>query len=291
MSFTSSSTASLTEPSELRICVASKKRVLSFYRWAPSKKAAEEEKNLRGAFELFDTPKALAFSQDRICIGYKRSYVIMSLLDGKLINELPFNMTHDPVINCLPDRTQWCVQVETNTIFLNANFEPLYENGIIWKDVPSAVVQSTPYVLALTNQSIDICTFNGSQAVPVQQIPHKSSVVAGRSRLWMDSRTGRIYSATPTDVVLLEPIPVHIQLQNYTGTYKYDLALILIRAMLGISVSSSINDLPRTMDGHAKGNLDISSMPKLKTFEVNEPGLFKVILRFLSTSSIYMILF
>ena len=265
--------------SELRICVASKKRVLSFLRWTPPKKAVEEEKNLRGAFELFDTPKALAFSHDRICIGYKRSYVIMSLTDGRLVNELPFTMAHDPVINCLQDRTQWCIQLDNNTIFLNANFEPLYENGIIWKDTPSAVVQSSPYVLALMNQSIDICTFNGSQAVPVQQIGQKGAPTAGKCRLWMDFRTGRIYSATSNDVVLLEPIPVHIQLQNYTGMYKYDLALILIRAMLGISVSSSVNDLTRTADGHAKGNLDTSSMPKMRTFEVNEPGLFKVNIR------------
>lgn len=202
----------------------------------------------------------------------------MNLADGRILSELPFNMIHDPVINCFQDRTQWCIQLELNTVFLNANFEPLYENGIPWKDIPSAVVQSSPYVLALTNQSIDICTFNGSQAVPVQQIPHKSPIAPGKCRLWMDSQLQRIYSATPTDVVLLEPIPVHIQLQNYTGVYKYDLALILIRAMLGISVSASIgDDHSRTKDGHAKGINGVSSLPKVMTFENNETSLSKVI--------------
>lgn len=264
-------------PTELRICVASKRRTLSFYRWTPQDKKAQEEKNLSG-FELFDVPKALGFSNDRICIGYKRSYVIMSLTDGKIISELPFNMTHDPVINCFQDRTQWCIQLEANTIFLNARFEPLYENGVPWKDIPSAIVQSSPYVLALTNQAIDICTFNGSQAVPVQQIPHRGPTTAGKCRLWMDSQSQRIYSATPTDVVLLEPIPVHIQLQNYTGACKYELGLILIRAMLGISVTASTgDDHSRTKDGHAKGIEDTSSLPKVITFENNEPGLPKVI--------------
>ena len=157
-----------------------------------------------------------------------------------------------------------------NTVFLNSNFEPLYESGITWKDIPSAIVQASPYVLSLMNQSIDVCTFNGSQSVPVQQIPQKGSSTTGKCRLWMDARTERIYAATPTDVVLLEPIPVHIQLQNYTGMYRYDLALILIRAVLGMSVSSSINDQSRTMDGHAKGNLDTSTMPKALTFVNNE---------------------
>ncbi len=267
-------------PDELRICVV-KRRALSFYRWFPQDRRVEEDKNLRGAFELFDTPRTIALSRDRVCIGYKKSYVIMSLSTGTIINELVFSMAHDPVINCLQDRTQWCIQMEANTVFLNSNFEPLYENGIIWKDIPSAVVQSSPYVLALMNQSIDVCTFNGSQSVPVQQIPHKSTTTNGKCRLWMDARTERIYAATPTDVVLVEPIPVHIQLQNYTGMYRYDLALILLRAVLGMSVSSSLHDQSRTNDGHAKGNLDTSTMPKVITFANNEQVAINVNISFL----------
>jgi hypothetical protein len=267
-------------PDELRICVV-KRRALSFYRWFPQDRRVEEDKNLRGAFELFDTPRTIALSRDRVCIGYKKSYVIMSLSTGTIINELVFSMAHDPVINCLQDRTQWCIQMEANTVFLNSNFEPLYENGIIWKDIPSAVVQSSPYVLALMNQSIDVCTFNGSQSVPVQQIPHKSTTTNGKCRLWMDARTERIYAATPTDVVLVEPIPVHIQLQNYTGMYRYDLALILLRAVLGMSVSSSLHDQSRTNDGHAKGNLDTSTMPKVITFANNEQVAVNVNISFL----------
>ena len=200
----------------------------------------------------------------------------MSLVTGLIINELTFNMAPDPVINCLQDRRQCCVQMEGNTVFLNSNFEPLYENGITWKDIPSAIVQASPYVLALMNQSIDVCTFNGSQSVPVQQISQKGATTAGKCRLWMDARTERIYAATPTDVVVLEPIPVHIQLQNYTGMYRYDLALILIRAVLGMSVSSS-HEQSRTNDGHAKGNLDTSTMPKEVTFPNNEQSSKKVI--------------
>jgi hypothetical protein len=170
--------------------------------------------------------------------------------------------------------------MEANTVFLNSNFEPLYESGITWKDIPSCIVQARPYVLALMNQSIDVCTFNGSQSVPVQQILQKGATTPGKCRLWMDARTERIYAATPTDVVLVEPIPVYIQLQNYTGMYRYDLALILIRAVLGMSVSSSIHDQSRTNDGHAKGNLDLSTMPKEVTFGNNEKVMISVVVCF-----------
>lgn len=262
-------------PSELRLCLATRRRSLVFYRWQPQQRRLEENKDTRGGFDLIDTPRALALSFDKVCIGYKRSYVIMSLTNGTIIKELTFSMSQDPVINCLQDRTQWCVQLEANTVFLDSNFEPLYGNGIIWKDVPSGIVQSSPYVLALMNQSIDVCTFTGAQSVPVQQIPHKGSPTRGKCRLWMDARTSRIYAATPTDVVLLEPIPVHIQLQNYTGMYRYDLALILIRAVLGISVST-VDDQARTNDGHARGSPDTATMPKVISFENNEPVASKV---------------
>jgi hypothetical protein len=274
----SSSTPStpISIPSELRLCLATRRRSAVFYRWLPQQRRLEENKDARGGFDLIDTPRTLALSRDRICVGYKRSYVIMSLATGTMIKELPFNMANEPVINRLQDQTQWCIQLESNTVFFDSNFEPLYESSIIWKDIPSAIVQASPYVLALMNQSIEICTFNGSQSVPVQQIAHKGSSTLGKCRLWMDTRTERIYAATPTDVVLLEPIPVHIQLQNYTGMYRYDLALILIRAVLGMSVSSSIHDQSRTYEGHAKGKLDTSTMPKAITFGNNEQSSNKV---------------
>ncbi|CAF4650581.1 unnamed protein product [Rotaria sp. Silwood1] len=267
-SSSSSSNVSISIPTELQLCAAIRRRSLVFYSWLPQQKVFKENKDLRGAFDLIDAPRALALSREKICIGYRKSYVIMSLTTGMIINELTFSMTHDPVINCLQDRTQWCIQMESNTVFLNSSFEPLYENGITWKDIPSGIVQASPYVLALMNQSIDVCTFNGSQSVPVQQIPHKGAI--GKCRLWMDARTERIYTATPTDVTILEPIPVHIQLQNYTGRYRYDLALILIRAVLGISVSSSTPEQSRTIDGHGKGKIDTSTMPKQVTFENDE---------------------
>ncbi|CAF4405771.1 unnamed protein product, partial [Adineta steineri] len=46
----------------------------------------------------------------------------------------------------------------------------------------------------------------------------------------------------------------------------------LIRAVLGTSVSSS-NDQTRTTDGHAKGNLDTTTMPKVITFGNDEQSL------------------
>lgn len=266
----SASSSSLTVPSELRLCAATKRRSLCFYRWLPQQKRVEENKDLRGAFDLLDVPRALALSHEKICIGYRRSYVIMSLKTGMIINELTFATANEPVINCLQDRSQWCIQLESQTIFLNSNFEPLYENGITWKDIPSAIVQSSPYVLALMSQSIDVCTFNGSQSVPVQQIPHKGSSPTAKCRLWMDARTERIYAATPTDVGILDSIPVHTQLKNYTGRYRYDLALILIRGIFGISVSSSTHEQARKLDGHARGKIDWTVLPKQSIFSNND---------------------
>jgi hypothetical protein len=274
----SGSNTSASIPSELRLCVSTKRGSLHFLRWLPRERRLEQNPNQRDTFDLIEPPRCMGLSRDHVCVAFRKSYVIMDLKTGLMVNELNFHMTQEPSITCLQDRTQWCLQMETSTIFFNANFEPIYDSAIIWKEVPSAIVQASPYVLALMNQSIDICTFNGSQSVPVQQILHRgSSSMTGKCRLWMDVRTKRIYAATLTDVVVLEPIPVHIQLHNYTGTYKYDLALILIRAVLGISVTSSVNDQPRTNDGHARRNLDLSVMPKEVIFSDQQISAMNVI--------------
>ena len=267
----SSANAATYIPSELRLCVATKRRSLLFYRWLVKERRLEVNSEMRGGFDLFDVPHAMGLSHDKVCVGYRRSYAIISLTTGMVVREVQFNMTQSPVINYFPERRQWCIQVEANTIFLTTDFEPAYANGIIWKEIPSMVVQASPYVLALLPQSIDICTFNGTQSVPVQSIPHRSTASTGKCRLWMDANTQRIYAATLTDVGILEPISMRTQLKNYVGSLKYELALILIRGVLGISVTTSTEHLARTADGHAQGNLELNEMPKELAFNETEP--------------------
>jgi len=264
-----SANASTFIPTELRICVANKRRSLLFYRWLSKERRLEANADMKGGFDLFDVPQALGLSHDKVCAGYRRSYAILSLINGMVLREVPFNMTQSPVINYFPDRRQWSIQVEANTIFYTSDFEPAFTNGVIWKDIPSMVVYSSPYVLALLPQSIDICTFNGTQSVPVQSIAHRSTTTVGKCRLWMDAKTQRIYAANITDVGILEPISIGTQLKNYVGSFKYDLGLILIRGVLGISVTTSTEHLARTSDGHAQGNLDWSQMPKEFAFDEN----------------------
>mgnify|MGYP001115369793 FL=1 len=263
-------TSPIVVPDKLRICVALKKHSLVFYHWYPQKKRIEENKDLRGGFELYDAPRAIAFSTNKIFIGYKKSYVLMSLDTGMQLKEFTFTRATEPMITCLQNRTEWCIQMDYDTIFLNSEFEPIYKIAIQWKDIPTAVVQSSPYVLALMPQSIDVCTFNGEESAPVQRIMQKTNSPASKCRLWMDTVTERIYAATPTDVVLLELIPANIQLQNYIGMYRYDLAVTLIRALLKITASAQLTyEQVRTTDGNALGGLDTTTMPKAFAFDSN----------------------
>lgn len=257
-------------PDKLRICVANKRHSLGFYHWYPQKKRVEENKDLRGGFELYDAPRAIALSHNKILIGYKKSYVLMSLETGMQDKEFTFTKASEPMISCLQDRTKWCIQLDYETVFLDSNFDPMYKIGITWKDIPTAIVYSSPYILALLPQSIDVCTFNGEEYAPVQRIVQKGASAATKCRLWMDAKSERIYAATPTDVVLLEPISAIIQLQNYTGMYRYDLAVTLIRAILGITASSPPSyDSVRTNEGNAVGNVDTTNLPKVYTFDPN----------------------
>lgn len=265
-----STPSTLLTSNELRICIPIQPYSLSFYRWLPHPRRLEKVKDHRGNFELHNTPRAIACSRDKICICYQKSYAVMSLETGLIINEFNFNMKGETIINFLQDRKQWCIQRNKNTVFLDTDFKPIDGSKNTWKDFPSSIIQTNPYVLALVNQSIDIRIFNGLQSVRIQQIPLKRVTTADKCHLWMDARSERIYVATPTDILLLEPIPIHTQLKKYTDLYRYDLALIFIRVKLGITKPSSIHDQSRTIDGRAKGNLDISKMPKESTFEQNE---------------------
>ena len=260
----------MTTPVVIRLCVVTQNHQLTFFRSRSQQGYFEEEQRLHDAFELFDTPFAMALSGDRICVAYERSYAIMSLATGMIIHEIFLTKKHIPLINCLQDQTQWCIQTDITTLFLNSNFEPLYQHGVVWKDIPSTIVQATPYVLALSDDSINICLFNGMQSIAVQRIPLNKSSKAEKYYLWTDTETNRIYLATSSALHLLQPVSVHTQIQKFIDIHRYDFALSIIRGLLNIS--SSNNDPPRTNDGHAKGNLDLSRMPSMTTFLYNKQG-------------------
>ena len=264
---TSSFSSSEQIPDELRICVVSKRGSLSFFRWCSQQKRPEEDKNVQLSLDSRKTPQTIALSGDRLCIGYERSYMIMSLKTGDILNELPLPRKYSPIIKRLPNPTRWCLQMDTTTIFLNSNFEPMYEKRLTWNDIPSAVVQGGLYILALINQWIHICLFDGERVFMMQQILQISSSPEEKCRLWMDDQTRKVYAATSTTVLLLEPIPIDIQIQKFVAIHRYDIASTIIRVALGIS--DSFNDEPRMNNGYAKGNLDLSAMPKIVTFQSN----------------------
>lgn len=200
------SSSSVVIPDKLRICVASKLRTLAFYYWHPQRKCIEENKDLRNVFQLRDTPCAIVFSANKMLIGYKKSYTFMSLETGKVFKELSFTNAIEPMMSYIPNRNEWAIQVDYGTIFLNSEFEPIYKVSILWTDIPTAIVRSGPYVLALLPQSIDVCIPNAENTMSVQQITygHTSSTIF-KNRLWMDTLNERIYGATSSDIFVFEP--------------------------------------------------------------------------------------
>lgn len=277
-SLPTSSDVSAITPIIVRLCVASQNHHLTFFRCRSQQGYFEEEQRLPEAFELFDIPLAMALSGDRVCVAYEKSYAILSLTTGMIIHEIFLMKKHTPLVNCLQDQTQWCIQRDVTTLFLNSDFEPLFKNELVWRDIPSAIVQVTPYVLALTNDSVDICIFNGAQSVAVQRVPLQKSPKVGKYHLWKDTQTNQIYLATSLTLHSLQPTPVNTQIEKFIANQRYDFALSIIRASLNISLSN--NNPPRINDGHSKGNLDMSIMARVQTFTYNKQGPTGVIISF-----------
>ncbi|CAF1187062.1 unnamed protein product, partial [Didymodactylos carnosus] len=263
---------------ELRLAATTTRRKALFYSWYPQQKRLVENKEPnRGVFELWEQPKTLALSKEKMCVGSRKSYIIWNIATGQMENEILLsNQTpYEPIIIPLQEHRGWCIQVDSNTVFLDTDFSPMYQESVtIWKEIPSSIVQSSPYILALMPNSIDVCAFipqgikssstttssnvqRSSLSSLVQSIPYKNV----KGHLWMDLKNERIYASTATDVVLVEPVPVRIQLQNYAGLCKYDLALTLIKAVLG-SNNNNLQGGERTKDGQCCGNIDRTTLSK-----------------------------
>lgn len=260
---TSSFSSSEQIPDTLRICVSSKSGSLSFFHWCSEQNKVKENKNVGLTPNSFGTPQAVALSKDRVCIGYENVYVIGSLNTRSIIDQFPLATGFRPSISHIQDSARWSIQINTTTVFLDSNFERMNEGKIRWNDTPSAIVQTGPYVLALINQSIHVCVFDGKRVFMMQQILRISSAREEKCHLWMDSQTKKIYAATSTAVFLLQPIPIDIQIQKCVAMRKYDVASTIIQVELCISDSSG------DQSKMGKGNLDLSVIPKIVVFSSN----------------------
>ncbi len=204
-----------TSTPEYRLCIATAKKKLCFYRLVPG--AKEFEEMLERATP--DVARSLAWAGPRVCVGYRKEYVMMDVRTGALQDMFETGKSGTPIGTVMPNQ-QLLLNKENISIFIGFDGKPLRKHGIVWSEPPIDFGYAFPYVIGLLPSGVELRTLTSVN--PIQMI--RSCKGATRLALSDD----QIYCASQTVVWRLEPVPIWDQVAQLVGDNEFAEALNLL---------------------------------------------------------------
>ncbi|KAL0024599.1 hypothetical protein WJX77_001647 [Trebouxia sp. C0004] len=200
------------------VCVAVKRKVMQFHY------DGRDFVELK-AYSAPDTPQALHWIGDAICIGCKKEYVLMQSSSG-ITSEIA--VTGKATQACVTEvsKTELLINQDTSSLFLGGNAKLSKRPSITWSDSPVAVTYSRPYAVAMLPGHIEVRSAHRlSDHGLTQKLP-----IAGTSVLTACQSSGNIFvTATGSDGIhQLAPVPFDQQAKALADVDQFAEALTMI---------------------------------------------------------------
>ncbi|XP_073983190.1 vacuolar protein sorting 39 [Rhodnius prolixus] len=200
----------------VRLCVSVKRKLQLYYL------KNREFFDLMPEITLSDIPRALAWSKDSICVGFKGGYTIVKLSGGE--EELfPTGRQLEPLVNKIPgkEKDMFVLGKETQSVFVETNGEPVANCDIVkWTDIPVGVGYDEPYLIAALTECVEIKCWNVEGGTEITSLPLKA-------RLVCPSRPGLVYLASNELIWALQAVPAQKQIKLLLPENRFELALRL----------------------------------------------------------------
>ncbi|XP_076345716.1 vam6/Vps39-like protein [Tachypleus tridentatus] len=198
----------------VRICVAVKRK-LQLYYWKN-----RDFHELRGDLCVPDTPKAMVWCQESLCLGFKSEYTLLKI-SGDQHEIFPTGRNQEPLIALLQDN-KLALGRDDQTLFLDSEAKPILKFPLPWSEVPVCLAHDPPYLIGVLPSIIEIRTIETRQLV--QEFPLKNSA---KAKLVSVSKRGHIYIATCCDVWTLLVVSPQLQIPMLLKQKQFELALKL----------------------------------------------------------------
>ncbi|PRP83726.1 hypothetical protein PROFUN_09058 [Planoprotostelium fungivorum] len=202
----------------LWICAAIKKK-LHIFQWDNGNFVEIKE------LPLTANPLSLVWCGDRICVGYKKDYILMHTQTRASKELFPTGNRGVPLCTLLPDQ-QMLLGRDEVSIFLGHDGQPTRPHGLTWSEMPLVLGYSFPYVLAVLPKSVEIHAVSGSQNL-VQTIQLKNPQFLGIK----EGKSDSIYVAATNTIWRLISVPIIQQIDQLLNEKDYEQALQLSKHM------------------------------------------------------------
>ncbi|KAJ1528436.1 hypothetical protein ONE63_006848 [Megalurothrips usitatus] len=200
----------------VRMCVAVKRKLLLYY-WKNGKFHSLTEE-----LSMPDTPRALAWIKETICVGFKGDsvYMLYYLNRDPKIDDIqrplfpPGNRA--PSVLDMNDEI-FILGRDNHSVFVNAKGDPASLKQLKWESVPRDLVYDEPYLVALSSEAVEIRTVEPPLIVQCHPLEDPKIVIRCRS--------GLLYVASNTYVWCLQNIAWNRQIHFLLEQKQFQLAL------------------------------------------------------------------
>ncbi|KAI0225860.1 Vam6/Vps39-like protein [Lamellibrachia satsuma] len=195
----------------LRMCVAVKRK-LQLYNWKN-----RDFHELMTDLSVPDVPKAMAWCQDSLCIGFKRDYFLIQVKSGMLKDLFPCGSNMEPLVTRLQD-DRLALGRDQMTIFIDSEGMPTQKYALTWNDIPAIMSYQQPYIISVLPKYIEIRTIDPRLLI--------QSIELVKPRLICQC-SGQVYIASSNHVWRLAPVPITTQIKDLLLNKEFELALQL----------------------------------------------------------------
>ncbi|KAJ6242004.1 cnh domain containing [Anaeramoeba flamelloides] len=167
-------------------------------------------------------PKTLEwFKATKICIGFKKEYILMNLRDNSNKQLFALGKNSQPISTKISDE-EILLGKEKICIFQDPYGKAPRAYGITWVDSPKNIFYFQPYVLGMFSQDIRVRTLNTKRLVQNIEIPETISFCYGENE---NIRFG--YTFNKEGIWRLNEIPLLVQVDMLCSEANYEEALQL----------------------------------------------------------------
>lgn len=197
----------------VRLCVCVKRKLQLYYL-----KSREFLELPLEPISLNDTPRAIAWVKESICVGYRGGYYIIKLPSTEPQELFPTGRQPEPIVIKVDD--MFGIVKESLTTLLNTEGESINQSAVKWPAPPIATGYDEPYLIGLLGESVEIRCWGLEDPLDIAPLPVKA-------KAFTRGKSGVAYLASTDQIWLMTAIPLHRQIKLLLQGKHFELALKL----------------------------------------------------------------
>ncbi|XP_071711605.1 vacuolar sorting protein 39-like [Rutidosis leptorrhynchoides] len=169
-----------------------------------------------------DIVKSMSWCGENVCIGIRRSYIILNTTNGALSEVFSPGRIAPPLVVSIPSG-ELLLGKDNIGVLVDRNGKLIPEGRICWSEAPAAVVIQKPYAIALLPRHIEV----RSLRVPYPLI----QTIGVRNARSIQKENNSIIVSLDQSIYGLFPVPLGAQIIQLTASGNFEEALVLCKLL------------------------------------------------------------